>query len=76
MIQMQNHILCREFRDQRHSWSGTPIGPSMNPFYLLINVASGGNFASAHETPDRTRYCHDAECSNLDVIPDKGRMLN
>ena len=45
--------------------------PFNENFYLLINVASGGN---AGGTPDRSRYCHDAECSNLDV-KDKGRML-
>ena len=45
--------------------------PFNENFYLIINVASGGN---AGGTPDRSRYCHNAECSNLDD-KDKGRML-
>ena len=45
--------------------------PFNENFYLILNVASGG---TAGGTPDRSRFCHDAECTNLDD-KDKGRML-
>ena len=47
--------------------------PFNKPFYLILNVASGGNFDSAFET-DTESFCHNAECSNL-PIPDRGRFL-
>ena len=47
--------------------------PFNEPFYLLLNVASGGNFDSAHET-NTEMFCHNKECSNLS-IPDRGRFL-
>ena len=47
--------------------------PFNEPFYLLLNVASGGNFDSAHET-NTEMFCHNKDCSNLS-IPDKGRFL-
>jgi hypothetical protein len=45
--------------------------PFNENFYLIINVATGG---TAGGTPDRSMYCHDADCTNLDN-KDKGRML-
>jgi hypothetical protein len=45
--------------------------PFNENFYLIINVATGG---TAGGTPDRSMYCHDADCSNL-ANKDKGRML-
>ena len=47
--------------------------PFNEPFYLILNVASGGDFDSSYET-DTTSFCHNAECSNLSV-PDRGRFL-
>lgn len=47
--------------------------PFNEPFYLILNVASGGNFDSAFET-DTESFCDNAECSNL-PIPDRGRFL-
>ena len=47
--------------------------PFNEPFYLLLNVASGGNFDSAHET-NTEMFCFNEECSNLS-IPDRGRFL-
>tara|TARA_B100001059_G_scaffold140128_1_gene140268 strand:- start:134 stop:1411 length:1278 start_codon:yes stop_codon:yes gene_type:complete len=46
--------------------------PFNNQFYLILNVASGGNFDSNQLDP--TKYCNDKECSNL-VDPDKGRLV-
>ena len=47
--------------------------PFNEPFYLLLNVASGGNFDSAYET-NTEMFCFNEECSNLS-IPDRGRFL-
>jgi len=47
--------------------------PFNEPFYLILNVASGGNFDASFDT-DTESFCHNAECSNLS-IPDKGRFL-
>ena len=46
--------------------------PFKNQFYLILNVASGGNF-DANQL-DSTKYCNDKECSKL-VDPDKGRLV-
>ena len=45
--------------------------PFNEDFYLLVNVATGGTSGG---TPDRSKYCQNQECSNLDD-KDKGRML-
>jgi len=45
--------------------------PFNNDFYLILNVAVGGN---AGGTPDQRYYCKDQECSNLSD-KDRGRML-
>jgi beta-glucanase (GH16 family) len=47
--------------------------PFNEPFYLILNVASGGNFDSSYQT-DTNSFCHNADCSNL-PIPDRGRFL-
>ena len=47
--------------------------PFNEPFYLILNVASGGNFDASFDT-DTDSFCHNTECSNLS-IPDKGRFL-
>ena len=47
--------------------------PFNEPFYLILNVASGGNFDASFAT-DTESFCHNAECSNLSV-PDRGRFL-
>ena len=44
----------------------------MNNFYLLIKCCFWWKCWLEHQTD--LDYCHDAECSNLDV-KDKGRML-
>jgi hypothetical protein len=45
--------------------------PFNESFYLILNVASGGN---AGGTPDISRFCQDEKCSNLQD-KDRGRML-
>ena len=45
--------------------------PFNNNFYLLINVASGGN---AGGSPDTSKFCQDTTCSNL-PDKDRGRLL-
>jgi hypothetical protein len=45
--------------------------PFNEDFYLILNVASGGNGGGS---PDTSRYCHDAECSNFED-KDRGRFL-
>jgi hypothetical protein len=47
--------------------------PFNEPFYLILNVASGGNFDSTYET-NTEMFCHNKNCSNLSV-PDRGRFL-
>ena len=47
--------------------------PFNEPFYLILNVASGGNFDSSFQT-DTNSFCHNADCTNL-PIPDRGRFL-
>ena len=44
--------------------------PFNNDFYLILNVAVGGNGGG---TPDQRYYCKDQECSNLSD-KDRGRM--
>ena len=46
--------------------------PFNNQFYLLLNVASGGNFDSNQLDP--TKFCNNEQCTNLSE-PDKGRFL-
>ena len=46
--------------------------PFNEEFYLILNVASGGNFDS--NNIDSSKYCNDVICSNL-PDPDKGRFL-
>ena len=46
--------------------------PFNSQFYLLLNVASGGNFDS--NQIDSTKFCSNQKCSNLSD-PDKGRLL-
>ena len=46
--------------------------PFNSQFYLLLNVASGGNFDS--NQIDSTKFCSNQQCSNLSD-PDKGRLL-
>ena len=45
--------------------------PFNEDFYLILNVASGGNNGG---TPNISNYCQDTECSNLDD-KDKGRFV-
>ena len=45
--------------------------PFNNDFYLILNVAVGGNGGG---TPDQRYYCKDQDCSNLSD-KDRGRML-
>ena len=45
--------------------------PFNNNFYLLINVASGGNGGGF---PDSSKFCQDTICSNL-PDKDRGRLL-
>jgi len=47
--------------------------PFNEPFYLILNVASGGDFDSSFKT-DTDSFCHNAECSNRPV-PDRSRFL-
>jgi hypothetical protein len=47
--------------------------PFNEPFYLILNVASGGDFDKLFVT-DTESFCHNVECSNL-PIPDRGRFL-
>ena len=46
--------------------------PFNESFYLLLNVASGGDYDTFGV--DTNMYCHDEECSNL-VDPDRGRLI-
>ena len=46
--------------------------PFNDQFYLIFNVASGGNFDS--NQIDTTKYCNNEECSNLSE-PDRGRLI-
>ena len=46
--------------------------PFNSQFYLLLNVASGGNFDSNQIDP--TKFCNNEQCTNLSE-PDKGRLL-
>jgi hypothetical protein len=45
--------------------------PFNEDFYLILNVASGGNNGG---TPNISNYCQDTDCSNLDD-KDKGRFV-
>ena len=49
----------------------TTYWPFNNNFYLLLNVASGGNSGG---DPDTSKYCQNIQCSNL-PDKDKGRLL-
>ena len=57
-------------KDNRSEFN-TEYWPFNNNFYLILNVASGGNSGG---DPDTSRYCQDIECSNLDN-KDSGRLL-
>ena len=46
--------------------------PFNESFYLLLNVASGGDYDTFGV--DTNMYCHDKECSNLSD-PDRGRLI-
>ena len=46
--------------------------PFNESFYLLLNVASGGDYDTFGV--DTNMYCHDKECSNL-LDPDRGRLI-
>ena len=46
--------------------------PFNDSFYLLLNVASGGDYDTFGV--DTNMYCHDEECSNL-ADPDRGRLI-
>ena len=46
--------------------------PFNESFYLLLNVASGGDYDTFGV--DTNMYCHDKECSNLSD-PDRGRLV-
>ena len=46
--------------------------PFNESFYLLRNVASGGDYDTFGV--DTNMYCHDEECSNL-ADPDRGRLI-
>ena len=56
--------------------SSTPFNNANYPFneefYLLLNVASGGNFDSNQIDP--TKYCNNQQCTNLSD-PDRGRFV-
>jgi hypothetical protein len=45
--------------------------PFNEDFYLILNVASGGNGGGS---PDTSKFCQDAECSNFED-KDRGRFL-
>ena len=49
----------------------TDYWPFNEDFYLILNVAAGGD---AGGDPDLSRYCHNQECSNLDD-KDRARFL-
>lgn len=49
----------------------TDYWPFNEDFYLIFNVAAGGD---AGGDPDVSRYCHNQECSNLDD-KDRARFL-
>ena len=57
-------------KDNRSEFN-TEYWPFNNNFYLILNVASGGNSGG---DPYTSRYCQDIECSNLDN-KDSGRLL-
>ena len=46
--------------------------PFNESFYLLLNVASGGDYDTFGV--DTNMYCHDEECSNL-ADPNRGRLI-
>ena len=46
--------------------------PFNEKFYLLLNVASGGDFDTFGV--DTSMFCHDNECSNLED-PERGRLV-
>ncbi len=46
--------------------------PFNESFYLLLNVASGGDYDTFGV--DTNMYCHNKECSNL-TDPDRGRLI-
>ncbi|MDA9353253.1 glycoside hydrolase family 16 protein [Gammaproteobacteria bacterium] len=46
--------------------------PFNESFYLLLNVASGGDYDTFGVVTNM--YCHDEECSNL-ADPDRGRLI-
>ena len=67
---IHNKILILQSQKNRPEFNND-YWPFNNNFYLLINVASGGNGGGL---PDTSKFCQDIICSNL---PDKerGRLL-
>ena len=51
----------------------TNYWPFNEDFYLIINVAVGGNAAGGNN-PDLTNFCTNKDCTNL-VNKDDGRLL-
>ena len=49
------------------------IYPFNKQFYLMVNVAVGGNFDSGRLEP--SEFCSDSICSNFSENPDKKRLL-
>ena len=47
--------------------------PFNRQFYLILNVAVGGNFDSGRFNP--SDFCIDSVCSNFSDNPDKKRLL-
>ena len=57
-------------RDDRSEFNND-YWPFNEDFYLILNVASGGNGGGS---PDTSKFCQDAECSNFED-KDRGRFL-
>ena len=68
LIQIMNHSIQREKNSAPFNNANYPFN---NQFYLLLNVASGGNFDSNQLDP--TKFCNNEQCTNLSE-PDKGRF--
>ena len=58
------------FKNNETAFNST-YWPFNENFYLILNVASGGNGGG---TTDTSKFCQDEDCSNLDD-KDRGRML-
>ena len=58
------------FKNNETAFNST-YWPFNENFYLILNVASGGNGGGATDT---SKFCQDKDCSNLDD-KDRGRML-